>query len=615
MASVEAPTTQGPETPSARASVKPASEDVTATTKASVKLDEGGVSPPPRTSVKPAAETRASVKPASEDVAPATSGDVKLDEGPVSPPPRASVKAAAEARASVKPASEVVAPATSADVKLDEGAVSPPPRTSVKPAVKPASEVVAPATSADVKLDEGAVSPPPRTSVKPAVKPASEVVAPATSADVKLDEGAVSPPPRTSVKPAVKPASEVVAPATSADVKLDEGAVSPPPRTSVKPAAEARASVKPASEVVAPATRVSVKLDEGAVSSPPRTSVKPSAEARASVKPVSAPASSNGDPSSVPSAADAAKETSHVAFSTRTSVKPAGGTTIADQVNLAADAAPPGVAAAVVNVAEVPLAAPRISAAYGVSATDALTTRASSAAIGPSLKTPPPSPADNTHVVDEAEAEVQRLKALPIRPYLEATVVPLLLEGLQRLVLDRPSDPVGYLASYMFQHNPYQNDSRPASARTSSAVNLQSAYPAALDPLVAVQVRASMAKAPPHAYTPVEVQRASMMGGGNVPAGATAERVRMSTAQLAAETPAGGATSGAATLPRSSVAGVTPNTNPSPDIAPLASTTRPSASAAPVTTPRASANAVSATMPRPSANAALATTPKASVQC
>lgn len=38
------------------------------------------------------------------------------------------------------------------------------------------------------------------------------------------------------------------------------------------------------------------------------------------------------------------------------------------------------------------------------------------------------------------------MQALPIRSYLESTVVPLLLQGMQALVKERPNNPVEFLA-------------------------------------------------------------------------------------------------------------------------------------------------------------------------
>eukprot|EP01025_Chloroclados_australasicus_P055425 TRINITY_DN6707_c0_g2_i1.p2 TRINITY_DN6707_c0_g2~~TRINITY_DN6707_c0_g2_i1.p2 ORF type:complete len:183 (+),score=22.19 TRINITY_DN6707_c0_g2_i1:161-709(+) len=45
-------------------------------------------------------------------------------------------------------------------------------------------------------------------------------------------------------------------------------------------------------------------------------------------------------------------------------------------------------------------------------------------------------------------------KAANVRQYLEQTVVPLLLQGMQELAKERPEDPVEYLAAYMLKHNP-----------------------------------------------------------------------------------------------------------------------------------------------------------------
>ncbi len=42
------------------------------------------------------------------------------------------------------------------------------------------------------------------------------------------------------------------------------------------------------------------------------------------------------------------------------------------------------------------------------------------------------------------------------RQYLEASVVPVLVQGLKSLVQDRPENPVDYLAMYLLKHNPKQ---------------------------------------------------------------------------------------------------------------------------------------------------------------
>lgn len=58
----------------------------------------------------------------------------------------------------------------------------------------------------------------------------------------------------------------------------------------------------------------------------------------------------------------------------------------------------------------------------------------------------------------EAAQEKLNLQALPIRAYLDQTVVPLLLDGMSALVKERPPNPVEWLAAYLLKHNP-QNPS------------------------------------------------------------------------------------------------------------------------------------------------------------
>ncbi len=48
----------------------------------------------------------------------------------------------------------------------------------------------------------------------------------------------------------------------------------------------------------------------------------------------------------------------------------------------------------------------------------------------------------------------KNMKSMPVRAYLDETVVPLLLSGMSELVKARPEDPVVFLASYLLKHNP-----------------------------------------------------------------------------------------------------------------------------------------------------------------
>lgn len=66
--------------------------------------------------------------------------------------------------------------------------------------------------------------------------------------------------------------------------------------------------------------------------------------------------------------------------------------------------------------------------------------------------------------VKEAEEDLEEaqeklnLQALPIRAYLDQTVVPILLDGMSALVKERPPNPVEWLSTYLLKHNP-QNPS------------------------------------------------------------------------------------------------------------------------------------------------------------
>eukprot|EP01006_Ploeotia_vitrea_P035369 TRINITY_DN65862_c7_g1_i2.p4 TRINITY_DN65862_c7_g1~~TRINITY_DN65862_c7_g1_i2.p4 ORF type:complete len:100 (-),score=59.06 TRINITY_DN65862_c7_g1_i2:706-1005(-) len=54
------------------------------------------------------------------------------------------------------------------------------------------------------------------------------------------------------------------------------------------------------------------------------------------------------------------------------------------------------------------------------------------------------------HMGDDKPAE--NLKSLPVRAYLDKTVVPLLLQGMSALVKARPDDPVTWLARFLLKH-------------------------------------------------------------------------------------------------------------------------------------------------------------------
>ncbi|EFJ34737.1 hypothetical protein SELMODRAFT_405623 [Selaginella moellendorffii] len=79
---------------------------------------------------------------------------------------------------------------------------------------------------------------------------------------------------------------------------------------------------------------------------------------------------------------------------------------------------------------------------------------------------PPPEPTfTGTWFDDPVEGEAAQqaalelknrieIRALSVRQFLEKTVVPLLLQGMHHLVLERPSNPVEYLAAFLLKNNP-----------------------------------------------------------------------------------------------------------------------------------------------------------------
>ncbi|KAJ9443161.1 Dosage compensation protein dpy-30 [Diplonema papillatum] len=53
-----------------------------------------------------------------------------------------------------------------------------------------------------------------------------------------------------------------------------------------------------------------------------------------------------------------------------------------------------------------------------------------------------------------ATEHAQQLAALPLRSYLDETVVPVLLQGLAALTRERPENPIDFLGNYLLKHNP-----------------------------------------------------------------------------------------------------------------------------------------------------------------
>lgn len=51
------------------------------------------------------------------------------------------------------------------------------------------------------------------------------------------------------------------------------------------------------------------------------------------------------------------------------------------------------------------------------------------------------------------EASKEKMQNLPIRTYLDQTVMPLLLTGMAELAKERPPNPIEYLAHYLLKHS------------------------------------------------------------------------------------------------------------------------------------------------------------------
>ena len=62
----------------------------------------------------------------------------------------------------------------------------------------------------------------------------------------------------------------------------------------------------------------------------------------------------------------------------------------------------------------------------------------------------------------EAVQNKMNVQALPIRAYLDQTVVPILLQGMSQLVKERPPNPVEYLAAYLIKNNPQGPSTQPS---------------------------------------------------------------------------------------------------------------------------------------------------------
>uniref|UniRef100_A0A6U2LMK3 Uncharacterized protein n=1 Tax=Leptocylindrus danicus TaxID=163516 RepID=A0A6U2LMK3_9STRA len=76
--------------------------------------------------------------------------------------------------------------------------------------------------------------------------------------------------------------------------------------------------------------------------------------------------------------------------------------------------------------------------------------------MAPQQQAPPPQQTmqqQNVNAMNSAPSQINP-QALPVRAYLDQTVVPLLLDGMSELVKVRPDNPVEWLAAYLLRNNP-----------------------------------------------------------------------------------------------------------------------------------------------------------------
>ncbi len=64
--------------------------------------------------------------------------------------------------------------------------------------------------------------------------------------------------------------------------------------------------------------------------------------------------------------------------------------------------------------------------------------------------------------VNQLLQETANIQTMPIRGYLDQTVVPVLLDGMAELSRVRPQNPVEWLATYLIKHNPQNMSSSAA---------------------------------------------------------------------------------------------------------------------------------------------------------
>ena len=71
--------------------------------------------------------------------------------------------------------------------------------------------------------------------------------------------------------------------------------------------------------------------------------------------------------------------------------------------------------------------------------------------LDPNVATKKPDTAPKTGTGSETKNQ-QNVNSLPIRAYLDKTVVPLVLQGMAEVAKERPENPIKYLADFLMKH-------------------------------------------------------------------------------------------------------------------------------------------------------------------
>lgn len=120
----------------------------------------------------------------------------------------------------------------------------------------------------------------------------------------------------------------------------------------------------------------------------------------------------------------------------------------------AAAPAPAEEAAAPANTAEQPATEqPEAAPSSGAENTTSAAPTPTQSETASSTTVPAAAPSNSTAAAVAADKQ-KNFQALPIRAYLDQTVVPILLDGMSELVKERPANPVEWLAAYLLRHDP-----------------------------------------------------------------------------------------------------------------------------------------------------------------